>query len=870
MPPLRGDRAEFICVLVWKSSSDSPLGIRFNSYSDGSFRIAGIDEGSLFADTPLAVGDHVVSINGYGCFGNGYQEGLRRLRQKAGAVTVVVQNIGGNPMFVTTSITKPSPNSKLGIKLRNVNGRLYISALGSKRIAAKTLLKPCDRVLVINGVDVRHLASLEALEIIHRARKVVNFQTTSMTRRAPDHAMRVSNQLINQADHIANQLSSYTSTARSMTLSGGSRAEFISAMAWKPTTEARLGIRFQSLDDGSFLISDVDPEGLFGNSALRVGDLVMTINGRPCFGPGYQSALSQARKITGPVTILAHNGRGAKGMVTATIAKTSASTRIGIGFKTIDRKLFVSFCEAPVLSMDDRIVSINGVNCSLMKQSDAAELVRRAQSVVTIVATRMPRPVDPAMLVEATALIINHDNDDESRDADQEYSRYHGLPHAQSVRAITDSEDALSPREETASIEPDHIESGRAQLTSVMVWKPTPETALGLKFMSYDDGSVRISGIDRLGLFANSPLRVGDILVSINDIQAGEDYHRALHLARRVTGAVRIVVRSNTGNSRFVTASIIKPSPSMQLGIGFKNRNGRLCVEYSSISLVDAGGLVLCINGVDCRSMGAMDAAEMIQRALQTVTIKVENQSPSPSSSQKTTPLEVMAEVECYGLDCEKVPCAHAVMAIDENSRPDSNTPRAGEKCLTLRSRSEFISAMVWKATPQTSLGIRFQSHNDGSLRISAIEPDGLFAESPLCVGDFVISINKVSCRGKRYDVALRRVRSTSGSVTIVARNKGGNPAIVTSSVTKPTPATLLGIGFQQNINNRLCVSSLQPQGICGDSLFSSGHKIVSINGVDCRFLSSKLAADMVRLVSDVITIVAEIPVDSGVVVAAL
>jgi hypothetical protein len=38
---------------------------------------------------------------------------------------------------------------------------------------------------------------------------------------------------------------------------------------------------------------------------------------------------------------------------------------------------------------------------------------------------------------------------------------------------------------------------------------------------------------------------------------------------------------------------------------------------------------------------------------------------------------------------------------------------------------------------------------------------------------------------------------------------------------------------------------------------------------VDCRFLSSRVAADMVRLVSDVITIVAEIPVDSGVVVAA-
>jgi predicted metalloprotease with PDZ domain len=756
-----------------------------------------------------------------------------------------------------TYITKATPAAKLGIKLRNVNGRLYISSLAPKRVAAKTLLKPCDRVLVINGIDCRHLSSLEASDILRSARKGVAIQTTSMARRAPDHAMRVSYHLSEQVNHNLN-----TTTAHA------GRAEFISAMAWKPTAETRLGIRFQSIEDGSFVIMDVDSDGLFGNSALQVGDRVLTINDIVCAGNGYQAALSQARNATGPIAILAQHDRGSLGMVTATISKASASTRIGIGFKNIDGKLCVSFCETPVLTVGDRIVSINGVNCSLMSHGDAIELIRRAPNVVTIVATRASRPANSAM-VEVTALIINQD---ETREMDQESLHYDFLPRARSVRVINEASESPSSREESPSIEFENIqiESGRARFTSVMVWKPTPQAALGLKFMSYDDGSVRISGIDPHGLFADSTLRVGDHVVSINDIScSGNEYHKALYDARRVSGAVQIVVCFNAGNPRFVTASIVKAFPSTQVGIGFKNQNGRLCVGYSSIALVDVGDLPISINGVDCRSMRADDAAEMILRALQVITIKVESPHPTGNAPVKRkVSAEVTAEVERFDLDEAKFPCAQAIMAMDENSLPEA-TISPDQSITGACGRAEFISAMVWKATPQTVLGIRFQSHEDGSFRISTIEQDGLFAESPLAVGDYVISINKVSCRGKRHDIALRRLRATSGAITIVVRNKGGNSGIVTSSITKPTPSTLLGIGFQNVNNNRLCVSSLQAQGICCDSLLSSGHKIISINGVDCRFLSSRVAADMVRLVSDVITIVAEIPVDSGVVVAA-
>jgi predicted metalloprotease with PDZ domain len=413
---------------------------------------------------------------------------------------------------------------------------------------------------------------------------------------------------------------------------------------------------------------------------------------------------------------------------------------------------------------------------------------------------------------------------------------------------------------------------GRSLLTSVVAWKPTSQTSLGLRFSSHSDGSFRISKIDRDSMFAQSTLHIGDQVLSINDIDCtGKGFRQASNFIRLVSGEVKITVRFDQGDARLKTASFVKFSQSTQIGVGFKNVNERLCVAFSTSRALNVGDLVHSINRVDCRSMSAIDAANVVKRTIRGVAIKVETAPTAQAVEPMPTLADVMA-VEAFDTDDETLPCIQAAMAlVDTSDNPPAvvaaTSPNRGSALNY--GRAEFISAMVWKETKHTSMGICFRSYSDGSLRIAAIDPNGLFAESPLCVGDHVVSINQIGCRGKRYRFAKKNLKAlASGAITIVVHNKGGNSSVVESSISKPTLSSPLGIGFRK-VNGRLCVSSVKSNGVGGGSLLCSGHKIVSINGVDSRFLTAKDAAEFLKRVPHVATFVAQVPENSGIVVAA-
>jgi C-terminal processing protease CtpA/Prc len=847
---LRHGRSEFICVLIWKSSAQEHLGIHFKSYSDESFRISAIDEESTLQRSPLQIGDHVVSINDVGCSGSEYHEALRRLNQHTGAVTMIVKNIGGNPRFVTTFISKPSPTADLGVEFKKINGRLHIAPLNSQRFLADT--QPCQMVLTINGVDCSGLSPSDALELFRASRNGVTINTSSVpsrnrvtintssvARQNPDRAIRVSEQV-------------------PTSVPARGRAELINAVAWKSTAETQLGLRFQSLKDGSFVISEIHSGSLFGNSDLRSGDHVISINAVSCFGTGYRTALSQIRSIVAPVTILARNPGGASGRVSVTIIKPSPTIRVGVYFKTVKGKLYVDFCEKPVLNSGDRILSINDTDYTQKSAGEAAEFVR-AQSAVFIIASRTPIQASSSP-VEVPAVVIPKRTRPK---AEREISFFGSLPFARSAREV--NEGLLFQQDDSTSFGQIKIPGGRARLTSVTAWKKNSATALGLKFLSYRDGSFQISGIDPTGLFAKSPLRVGDHVASVNDMScSGHGYREALHLARLVCGTVTIVVHSEEGDPSFMTASFLK-STATQVGIGFKNVNGRLCIASSAAApILNADALVLSINGIDCRTVREADAVEMIKNAIQLVTIQVQKSHRIPTD-EVFHPLPE-AEAEPSLTSGEHVPCVQTLVAIDDvsDNLAAEDVPSLNQVTCT---RAEFLSAMVWKFTQDKLLGIHFQRHSDGFYRISAIQQNGLFAESALGIGDRVISINQISCQGKGFEEALSRLRTTSGAVTVVVQNMGGSSAIVTCSVTKPTSLTPLGISFQK-VNNRLCVATVQSEGICCGSLLSPGQKIISINGLDCRFLGSKDAVGLVKNIPQTITFVAEVLADSAIVVA--
>ena len=75
---------------------------------------------------------------------------------------------------------------------------------------------------------------------------------------------------------------------------------------------------------------------------------------------------------------------------------------------------------------------------------------------------------------------------------------------------------------------------------------------------------------------------------------------------------------------------------------------------------------------------------------------------------------------------------------------------------------------MITKPTPDSRVGIGIQII-DGHLSVSSIDPDGLFAEGILNIGDKIVSIGDIPCSCMDSTSAIELIRNEKSTVTIVA-----------------------------------------------------------------------------------------------------
>ena len=199
---------------------------------------------------------------------------------------------------------------------------------------------------------------------------------------------------------------------------------------------------------------------------------------------------------------------------------------------------------------------------------------------------------------------------------------------------------------------------------------------------------------------------------------------------------------------------------------------------------------------------------------------------------------------------------------------PVSLDEAAPENLVDAEHRPAFISATVLKRAQKTAdVGLLFDREDDG-LRIIRVDPEGIFRGSPICEGDFVLSVNNTSCENKSAAHVSRVIRRTKEAVTLVVRRTEGDPYIVSTMVTKPTPESRVGIGIRV-VDGSLCVSSIDPSGLFAGGILNVGDKVVSIGGVPCPHMDSSSAIHLIRKEKRTITIVTWTEEEAGVVVAA-
>lgn len=132
--------------------------------------------------------------------------------------------------------------------------------------------------------------------------------------------------------------------------------------------------------------------------------------------------------------------------------------------------------------------------------------------------------------------------------------------------------------------------------------------------------------------------------------------------------------------------------------------------------------------------------------------------------------------------------------------------------------RAAFLSVTLCKKPAK--LGLSMKTNDDGKVYISSLQPDSLLVDSPLQVGDILLSINAKCCKTTRQVGDL--LHSWRGSsLTIVAQNLAGDPFLVESMVEKPTPESLVGIAAKR-CRSGVQISKIDQNGLLAGSLLVS------------------------------------------------
>ena len=215
-----------------------------------------------------------------------------------------------------------------------------------------------------------------------------------------------------------------------------------------------------------------------------------------------------------------------------------------------------------------------------------------------------------------------------------------------------------------------------------------------------------------------------------------------------------------------------------------------------------------------------------------------------------------------------------SVPAVAIVSNEDDEIPLATVEPVPLAQSEEpgvgrqpaIISVMVLKSN-MSDLGLCFEEAAEG-LRISRIDPEGLFSETPLAMGDYILSVNNFTCEQKDVAYIWRMIRRGTRTVTLVVHRPDGDPYLISSTVSKPSPESKVGIGVQI-FDGALRVSSIDPSGLFADGILDVGDKVVSIGGISCTCMDSASSVELIRQEEHTVTIVAWTEEEAGVVVAA-
>ena len=632
------DRPEFLEVVVWKDQPDIMVGLKMKKMGhDNALCVSYVDPNGLLGVSPLRSGDKLHHINNESSDGMTTIEAAELLRSTTGRLAIVVQNIGGNPELISTTVSRQPEawrSKEVGVSLlQHREGPLCIHGLHQSGLFAETFLRVGDHVRLINDFD----CCREGIDC-RSAIRMMNEDTEFVTIVAARKQVAV--------------------------LNPQARPEFMDSILWKDTADVKVGVSFAMDDDGHALrISSLDPCGLLSDSPFCVGDKLLRINNQSCQYMTEEQAAALVREATGTLSLVVHNESGDSSLVTSMVQKPTAESSPGISLESSDsdKMLCISGFYAyglfgqSLLNVGDRVLSINNMECAnldvetAMNRSDFAHArsltiaVKKHQGPVHVEVDPILDMLDDVSYVGTVVAEVEKQEPDAAQEngayaqitgavvtPERHYTTASYAMMAPTVQAVPTvsmiSDDAtvfaldgtrMDTYQNTSTQKKEESYLDRPEFLSVTMWKDEADLfALGIWVTEAEDETLRISALDPSGPFGKSQFQFSDKIHSIqNQSCEGMTAQEAIDILEHTTGWLNIVVHNADGDLSTVAVMVTKRTPDELAGISLK-RNGD-SVEICGLtpsgllahSLLNIGDKILFINGIDCRRGSAVELA---------------------------------------------------------------------------------------------------------------------------------------------------------------------------------------------------------------------------------------------------------------------
>ncbi len=652
----------------------------------------------------------------------------------------------------------------------------------------------------------------------------------------------------------------------------------VMATVVKQDTDTFVGLGLQRSIQGRIVISEVSETGLFAQSALQIGLVLLSINGVAC-PPTYVAAMEKIQQAKGKVTLIAAKSQE--------YAVKRSRDKLGITLGNTFRGIVIAALDPQglfqwgVLKTGQRILRINGMACP-DNLSDAVALLKGAPvgntlriEAVDTLPLQYEWPTECLVQVTATKTNVCQyvglrvaSSQNASRivilEVDGVFGKFRGQLLPGMVLVSINGKECPKTCDQVLdvlqSFPADQPLMICAAKTVTYLHRTSPDEKWGLTLNINSKGSIVVEDIDPSGILGKMPrcmLKVGQRLLEMNEESCPDTVEQAAAILQKASNKIVLTTVDTFYHPWSVKEELVvtvhKESRNTRVGLGImKSAQGRVAVStvdgLFSSSGVQAGYVVVAINGRTCPPT-AKDAMITIQQTVgdlvivfaKTIAFAKKNDIDDPwgiilGRSQKhgivvqsmeqeslfaTTGLMVRQKVlTINGRPCPQNVNEVASLLFKAGPRLtieaiDSVYPLWSPECLQ--------KVTVLKPPTKTFVGLDIALSKQGRVAIARVDDKGLLAAAKLQEGQVLVSVNNqpIDSPQEAHQILHRREESLILAV-----------AETVERVKKDRPDQKIGLSFELDSSDGVVIQRIDSSGLFGSSRLLVGQKIISINGM--------------------------------------